>query len=172
MAIVFSSGTLSAPTKLLQVQQTVISSRFTNASSNNSWVSMSGFSRSITTIGSNSKLLITVNMGIVKPDGNTVAFKFQRNGSDVAIGDADGNRVRAMFRATDQGTDTAHADCVSFSFIDQPGGGAGSSYTYQLYFNHEYSGTLYVNRNISYSNASSAESSVTTSMIQIQEIAP
>ena len=172
MAIVFPSGTLSAPTKLLQVQQTTISSRFTSGASNNNWQSMSGFSRSITTLGSNSKLLITVNLGIVKPEGNTVGFKFQRNGSDVAIGDADGSRPRMMFRQTDQGTDTSHSDGISFSFIDQPGGGVGSSYTYQLYFYHENSGTLYVNRNQTYSNSNGAEQGVTTSMIQIQEIAP
>jgi len=171
MAIVFASGTLSGPTKLLQAQETVISSQFTDSSSSNTWRSMSGFSRSITTIGSNSKLLITVNLGIVKPQGNTVGFKFQRNGSDVAIGNADGNRPRMMFRQTDQGTDTSHSDGISFSFMDQPGGGAGSSYTYQLYFYHENSGTLWVNRNQTYSNTSGAEQGVTTSTIQILEIA-
>lgn len=171
MPIVFSSGSITAPTKILQVQETVISSPYTNSNSNNSWVAASGFSRSITTLGTSSKILVTVNLGYAKPQGNTMGFKFQRNGTDVAIANSNGSRQRMMFRTTDQGTDGNHAHNSAFSFIDSPVAPVGTSLTYQLYFMHEGSGTVYINRNVGYLDNTGAEYGVTISTIQVMEIA-
>ena len=170
MAIIFPSGTLSAPTKVLQIQETRLTGTYSFVS-NNSWTTLTGFSRSITTLGASSKILVVVSMGIVKPQGNTVGFKFIRNGSDFAVASANSSRARMLFRHTDQSTDTSHANAVSFSVLDSPGASAGTSLNYQLQGYHEGSGTTYVNRNWTYSNTNSAEQGVTVSTIQVMEIA-
>ena len=158
--------------KILQVVVTKILNPFVESSSNNSWVDLSGFSRSITTIGANSSFLIQTSLGIAKPTGNTVAFKIQRNNTDIELATNDqGNRPKSHFRVTDYGINNDHGIPAAHSFIDSPQVAAGTSLTYKLQGNHEGAGSIYINRQISYTDQNNPASAVTTSTIIVTEIA-
>jgi hypothetical protein len=119
--------------KVLQVVQATVNSVFT--SSANSWVDWTGMSVSITPSSSSSKFLISMTSGTGNSSNNTFAYvKLQRNGTDIALGDARGSETRCWIDASRQ-TDPSYpytAKHISGEYLDSPSTGSAVIYKLQV----------------------------------------
>ena len=152
----------------------VIQTKFYNfsgtlAATNSSWGDLGSFSLSITPTSASNKILLWAAFGSVTGDGNnTTAFRFTRGGTGVGIGDANGSRERAGWRAIGASySSDNHAYPASHVYVDSPS--STSAITYKIQ-NRVESGTLRINRANSYSNDSETYNGSYHSTFIAQEI--
>jgi hypothetical protein len=169
MAIIFPSGTLSAPTKIVQVQQTIYHGAF---SSSGNWTTVSGLNCSITPTSSSNKILVLLHIGAFAYNANTVVFDLQRNGSSVYQGASDGSRERVSVRESGRPNgDNNHAFSMHLSTVDSPG--TTSSTTYSIRMTGEGRGsTMHVNREINSSNTYDPAQARAASTMTLMEFIP
>lgn len=172
MAIIFSSGTQSAPTKILQVVKLDYSAPYTSGSSMGSgYTDMSGWSKAITTLAADSKILININFGHWHGDTNGYGIAVKRNGTLIGVGDANGSRDRASFRTTHLNFDGNHSTGMqAWSFLDEPSQPAGTTLTYQLAGKTEGSFNFYINRTSNYTDNSNVYNGTFYSSIILTEV--
>ena len=152
---------------VIQTKYFIRDSSFTQSTS--SFTDLGDFSLSITPTSTSNKIKLSVFFGAIDSAGNTSAFVYTRNGSQVGIGNAEGNRARASF--TIQGTSytaSNHAEGTSHTFIDDPQ--TTSAITYKIQSATESGSLLYVNRPRDDGNVSDIYYSRTTSTFIAQEI--
>jgi hypothetical protein len=171
MAIIFSSGTQSAPTKVIQVVKLDYSAPYASGTSMTSYTDMSGWSKAITTLAANSKILINVNFGYWHGDTNGYAIAVKRSGTLIGVGNANGSRDRASFRTTHQNFDGNHSiGMQAWSFLDEPSQPSGTTLTYQLMGKTEGASNFYINRSSNYQNESLVYAGTFHSSIILTEI--
>jgi len=152
---------------ILQVVSTIKTNTFSTTL--DSMTNVTGLSVSITPTSTSSKILVcySVHMG-QNAQYYLSAGDITRNGSQIAIGDADGSRGRFTFGTQDGGGIHGSTYCYSGQYLDSPS--STSSLTYQIRIRSEGGNTVWVNRG----NESDGDSSITqrlVSMITLLEVA-
>jgi hypothetical protein len=132
-------------------------------------VDVTGLSASITPTSTSNKILVhySVHMG-QNAQYYLSAGDITRNGTAIALADADGSRQRATFGTQDGGNIHGSTYCYAGSYLDSPS--STSSLTYQIRIRSEGGNTVWVNRG----NEADGDSSVTQrliSMITLMEVA-
>lgn len=156
---------------VLQVVQTVKTDLFSTAST--SWVDWTGMSVTITPQASTSRFLITLTSGVSNTSDNSFQYvKLQRNGNDIALGDASGSATRCWIDGalgsggTGAGFYFTTQKSLTGSFLDSPN--TSSSITYKLQVIRTVNGTAFFGRS---SNADDANRSAIPSVLTVMEIA-
>lgn len=151
------SVTISGSKQLfIQVAQTVVSAASTqsltyvNAST---WQDLSGYSVAITPSSSSNKVLIELRLGCCSSTTNYIGFRLLRNGTPIALADAAGTRPQATCRMMRESDGNHTKTGVSTLFLDSPA--TTSAVTYQWQWQCEGSGTIYLNRTQSDTDAQS-----------------
>lgn len=147
----------------VQVVQTVKTDTFTTSSA--TWTDLTGLSASITPSSSSSKVLINISL-CFQGDAATQGYaQLVRGSTAIAIGDANGSRVR--FTLNQYVNQVNEARTLSFMFLDSPATTSSTTYKIQLQ-NQANSGTIYVNRSTTWAN--DATSGTGISSITLMEI--
>ena len=127
--------------KVLQVVQTNYSGA-TSFAYNSTWGDIDVFDTSITPSSTSSKILITYHINL--STGNLGYTKIRRGTTDIAIGDAAGNRVRVSTGHGSYAGDTNRSFTHSVTFLDSPASTSQLDYNIQGYC--ETSNITYINR--------------------------
>ena len=164
--ILTSATTTGFPAgSVIQVVQSVKTDTFSSASTSS--VDITGMSVSITPSSSTSKILVCVNMAFTGHTASSAAgWKILRGSTDIAIGDAASNRVRATVgnQIGHQNNDQYHSSAM---FLDSPNTTASTTYKLQGICNQ---GTgFYVNRSSGDGDTTASYRGVST--ITVMEIA-
>ena len=118
--------------KVLQVVSTTKTDTFTGALGD-TWYTVTGLSASITPSSTSSKILISGHVMGSSQDADAKKrfyVKIQKGGSDIAIGDAAGSRLRVHNSSfSDDGANNA---TVPINFLDSPSSTSSLSYTIQV----------------------------------------
>ncbi len=126
---------------IVQIQQTVITDVKSYNAAAYAFTDVSGFNCTITPTSSSSKIMIAVGIGAAHQEAGTILGKVLRGSTDIAVGDADGNRPRCGFRMYGSAIyNTNHCGSYYFTFLDSPA--TTSATTYKVQFAGE-SGTSY-----------------------------
>tara|TARA_A100001515_G_C4527171_1_gene195599 strand:+ start:267 stop:797 length:531 start_codon:yes stop_codon:yes gene_type:complete len=150
-SIVPAAGlTGSANGGIIQVIQAVKSDSFSinNTSSN---TDIPGLSASITLSAASNKVLIEVHVSAFSVESTSyygARIQLVRGSTDIARGDADGNRVRCT-APVDGGGNSNYADVTSAKFLDTPGAG---THTYKVQLGNSQSKNTFVNRPVNTNN--------------------
>ena len=163
MAIVFPSGTLSAPTKVLQVVQTTKTDVFSTTSG--SWTSVTGMSVSITPSSTSSKILVLCNASIGQ--GHYAYHRVVRGSTALLVG-ASGTYVCTYGGYSGGASEGEHyygSWTHPIAYLDSPSTTASTTYTYQMRTNGSGHAVL-VNRG----NANDGNSAFGASSITLLEI--
>ena len=170
---VASGHKLYAPGGIVQVQQTIKTDSWTGsvASGSATYATVTGLSVGITPTSSSSKILVMLNMWV---GYNIYMYRgvVRRNGTHIAIGDANGNRPRVSFGGgnhTGSATnDQYHMMQVAFNYLDSPA--TTSTLTYDVGL-ASYSGyAVYVNRSHAWQNSTEYDPAQ-SSTITVMEVA-
>jgi hypothetical protein len=162
-----TSAKLGAGT-ILQVVSTAKTDTFTTTSA--SFTTVTGLTATITPRATSSKIVVLGQIAYGPHSGGTDtrmgAFKITRGGTDVYVGDAEGNRLQAVFggRSNNRG-DEVFSD--SISFVDSPN--STSALTYQVEVRRNVSGAVFINR--SSLNNNDADNVKGASSITLMEVA-
>jgi hypothetical protein len=121
------TGSTYAPGHVVQVVSTTKTDAFSaTVGGVNGRASVTGLTASITPKSSSSKILVMVMMN-VSTQGDQFGVVLTRNSTDVAVGDAAGNRQRRTAFAQ-PGPDGYNGEVVNIHFLDSPA--STSSLTY------------------------------------------
>jgi hypothetical protein len=117
----------------------------TQATVGGGWVDISGLSITLVPRFSTSRFLIfySVTMGM-NVQHNQMSIRLVRNGSLIAIGDADGSRERVTAGTQDSGAIHGATYCMTGQFLDSPA--TVSAVEYKIQFRCEGSVTAWINR--------------------------
>lgn len=169
MPIVFSSGSITAPTKIIQVQST----RYTGVhSASGNWSTVSGLNCSITPKSSSHKILVMLHVGGGFYGANTMTYDLLRNGSSFYIGDADGSRDRVSHRTDGRKSgDNNHMFGIFIQAVDSPS--TTSSVTYGVRITGEgRNQQMYINREGNSNDQSDPAQARTASTMTLLEFVP
>jgi hypothetical protein len=152
---------------ILQVVSTTKTNTFSTTSG--TMVDVTGLSASITPTSTSNKILVhySVHMG-QNAQYYLSAGDITRNGTAIALADADGSRQRATFGTQDGGGIHGSTYCYAGSYLDSPS--STSSLTYQIRIRSEGGNTVWVNRG----NEADGDANYTQrliSMITLMEVA-
>ena len=134
MAIVFPSGTLSGPTKILQVVQSKKTSEQSNSSA--SYVQITDLNCSITPSSTNSKILIMVQISSNVYSGyNSSFFRLTKGGTAIsgALGadSGDANEEVSFADTSTQYTNNKAMNTVGTTYLDSPSSTSALTYGVQ-----------------------------------------
>jgi len=131
-----------------------------------SMVAISGYTRAITPVATSSKVLVTMYLSGGSYDGAHIHFQMFRDTTQIALGDADGSRVRATFGWRNHSYfSNYHSNPWCVQWLDSPS--STSSVTYSMKWSTT-ANTIYLNR--SWDNTDHANYHRTVSSITLQEI--
>ena len=149
MAIVFPSGTLSAPTKVLQVVSVPKTSHY-NSSTKNSWTTITGLTASITPTSTSSKILVMVMLSEGGSGNNYQrAYRVVRGSTGLNIGAALSGSGQGGFTSMIGSTGVqSYYPCatIPFTYLDSPNTTSSTSYSVQFYANSVSGIDTYINR--------------------------
>jgi hypothetical protein len=153
-------------TGILQTIQTTLQSSFQSTTAG--WVLVPGMAVTITPSATTNYVLIFMKLTLGSDGSNGVAYKIQRNGTDIDIGNAAGSRTQAS--GTSLGTQLAVDSGISVCevFVDTPA--SVGALTYQVYVNMGASANVNVNQ--PGSSATTATYFASTSNIVVMEFQP
>lgn len=152
--------------KILQVLQTVKTDTFTSAV-DETFTDITGLSVAITPSSALNKILVNVTLASgFRPGANAIMFRLVRDATEIAIGDADGNRNRTTFGDAIVSNDSITN--ASITFLDSPS--TTSATTYKVQFWQDSPGSaIFVNRSVTDSDIASHQRTI--SQITVMEIA-
>tara|TARA_Y100001968_G_scaffold246184_1_gene230392 strand:+ start:8321 stop:8920 length:600 start_codon:yes stop_codon:yes gene_type:complete len=130
--------------KILQVKQTVQTSRVSETLTDNTYTDISGLSVDITPSATSSKILVTYHLSLCTNSGTyNVMTRIMRGSTAIGIGDQVGSYRQ---RATNIGWTINAYQSVNYDnmFLDSPD--TTSSTTYKLQWTDSYGQTVYLNR--------------------------
>tara|TARA_R100001086_G_C11730041_1_gene229410 strand:+ start:51 stop:560 length:510 start_codon:yes stop_codon:yes gene_type:complete len=144
MAINFSNGTTlstGSTGKILQIVHAHKSDRQTFSTSSGTYSDVSGMSATITPSSTSNKIIIMFNINTGGQSGQRITYRLQRNGTNIARGDADSSSQRGCFSSivTSGNSQSEHQ---SYVFRDSPS--STSALTYKIQFESE-GGTHIIN---------------------------
>jgi len=130
-SILNSSGgkILNQTGSILQVVQATKTDAFTTHST--TFTDVTGLSVSITPSSASSKVLLLAMIGYGGPAADVVHLKFLVGSTDLLIGDADSNRIRANFSKNNYGTES-DAPGSHFTFLHSPASTSAQTYKVQI----------------------------------------
>jgi hypothetical protein len=127
------------------IVQAVKSDTFVELNPNNSWIDIPDLSVSITPKFSNSKIFVQAMVSSSTNSGSYgVVFKLLRDTTDIALGDADGNRTRCSFTGGYSGQYSAASNGVDY--LDSPSLTVGTPVVYKLQCTLETTVDIHINR--------------------------
>lgn len=88
---------------------------------------ITGLSLSVVVPSATAKVLL---LGYIMQGGLYVGYLIKRNGTDVALGDAAGNRTRVLMAGGDEGSNGNMAQTIPINYLDSPG--ASGTYVYKV----------------------------------------
>lgn len=160
-----------APGNIIQVKQTAKTDTWSAAPATGSFSEVTGFSVSITPTSSSSKILVMVNAYVGRQNYQVIGL-VKRNGSTIALGDANGTRPRVSFHVNGyaNGTgDTYQLLPTAFTYLDSPSTTSACVYTVELSC---YSGqTVLVNRSYTFQQNANDYDGLPVSTITVMEVA-
>ena len=151
MALILSGDTgvpaSGMPTgSVIQTVSAVKTDTFTTSST--SWTDLTGLSVSITPTSSSNRILVNLSL-CFQGDAATQGYaQLVRGSTAIAIGDANGSRVR--FTLNQYVNQANEARTLSFMFLDSPA--TTSATTYKVQLQNQGTGTIYVNRATTWAN--------------------
>lgn len=147
------------------VVQTVKTDTFSTTST--SFTTVTGLTASITPSSETSKVLVIVDLMVAANDSVALLQgRIVRGGSPIYVGDAAGSRTQSAFNTST--ASSINTDQQTIVFLDSPA--TTSSTTYGVEVRRSLgSGTIYVNR--SYSDTDASQSPRTASSITVIEVA-
>jgi len=177
MAIVFPSGTLSGPTKVLQVVQTKYNVEYSNQFySETAKHHLSMFDTTINLSSTSSKVKIELAIGSAAATQTSWGYYIYRNSSEVtgATGSSGNSQPGSWLRQLRNQSDGNHAFPCYGTYIDSPS--TTGNVTYKIYLRAEGtnpSGTFYylLNRDQSNNNENNMSQQITTSRLVLTELA-
>ena len=141
-----------------------VSKTDTFTTTSTSLTALTGLTANITPTASNSKILVSVNLGAVDASGNIITlFQLLRGTTVIGSGDASGSKSRVMFKRIVPSSNDAAAQ--SAKFLDSPSSTSQLTYSIKCKAN---SGTLYINK--SSDEGDSAAYGRTISTITLMEV--
>jgi len=124
----------------------------TSATSQDSWDDISGLSVSITPASTSNKILVTAHLKVSWTNGGYCAFRLERGGSAIAVGDADGNRTQG-FHGTYKVSDASYYIYpVSVEFLDSPSSTSALTYNVAWFNPTSEASVRYLNRTVDDAN--------------------
>lgn len=127
--------------KIGQVQSTTKTA--TASTTSDSFADISGMSVSITPSSASSKILVFASISVSTPSGNSGALKLLRDSTDICVGDAASNRVRATAGVGSSDGDRVMG--IPILFLDSPS--TTSATTYKIQWRRTFgAGTVYLNQ--------------------------
>ena len=160
-----SQGTTTLPTgSVLQVVSSTKTDKFTLSST--TFTTVTGLTASITPTSSSSKFLVSINVqGSQDVNANDCFVAIYRDSTPIGVGDTDGSRTRNSFMLMTSATGWTASGAMTT--LDSPN--TASTITYSVKVAARNSGTIFINRSESNSDASSGAGSPASS-ITVQEI--
>ena len=121
-------------------------------------VDITGLSKTITPVDATKRIRVeaTINVGAV---GVTPCFVLQRNGVDIAVGDAAGSR-RQVSVASGKSDDANQMQTQTIDFIDNPLSASAITYKIQTY--GDTAVTYYINRSVTDTNSNTGVRTIST----------
>ena len=163
-AVPLGGSTTVGGGKIGQVVQSVKTDTFTTTST--SFIALTGLTASITPTASNSKILVSVNLGAVDASGNIIVlFQLLRGDTVIGSGDPSGSISQVMFKRIVPSSNDAAAQ--SAQFLDSPSSMNQITYSIKCKTSE---GTMYINR--SSGDGDSSDYGRTISTITLMEILP
>jgi hypothetical protein len=158
-------GSAYAKGHVVQVVSATKTDTFTMSSS--TFADVTGLSVSITPKSATSKILITLNIsGGGTPGLAALVGRLMRDSTPIAIGDAEGSRIRATIGNT-VASDSSHNPSASITYLDSPA--TTSPITYKLQVANNGANSVWINRSSADTNSASFTRAV--SSITLMEIA-
>lgn len=134
----------------------------------NTFVDVTGLAASITPLATNSKVLITVNVGVSLDDANSVTyFRVTRNGTPIGIGTPTGSNIATGASIVCGFISSVYI--ISYTFFDSPASVATQTYQAQVAFNSGGAATT-ISVNTASDNDGSLSYDVCISTITLQEV--
>ena len=148
--------------KVLQV----VSTAKTDASTmtNTTFTQVSGLSVNITPSSTSSKILLMCTYNIGGSSSTQAYSALFRDDTQIALGDANGNRIRSSTQQIENQTNEITSSGITF--LDSPS--TTAQITYGIRSRTQGSSTIYINRGVTWSN--SAQSATNCSVITAMEI--
>ena len=130
---------------IIQIKQT-FKTDTTSSTSQDQWDDISGLSVSITPTSTSSKILVEANLEACWSAGGYCAFRLERGGSAIAVGDANGNRTQCFHGTYETGLSSYWLQNIKVEFLDSPS--STSALTYNVaWFNPTSEASIrYLNR--------------------------
>ncbi len=156
---------------VLQVKSTTKTDVFSASLASGASTAITGLTSVITPASATNKVLVTADVQFaITVNFIYNGFTLTRNGSAIAIGDADGSRQRLTAGMGVDGNSAFDAGRVSFSFLDTPATTSSTTYGVNIFNQAGGTRTVYVNRNNTDTNALN-DSFRSTSTITVMEVA-
>ena len=151
---------------IIQIKSTTKTEVFTG-STNSDFADITGFSVSITPSRSDSKIFVMmcVQYSMAGSGGSRVSFRLVRDSTPIAIGDADGSRLRVTGGGENSGGG-GNMKAVTVNHLDTPGD--TNSHTYKVQYIANDGNNFYLNRTTADSNTNSYMRTV--SSISVMEV--
>jgi hypothetical protein len=129
--------------RILQTVSTLKTDTFTSTTAG-AFTDITGYSVSITPSSTSSKILLiaTMNCTVFRPAVVARGFRFVRDSTAIAVGDAAGSRIQASFGATSASDEISTQ--ISGMVLDSPN--TTSATTYKVQFRQGNSTAFYLNR--------------------------
>ena len=137
--------------KIGQVLQTVVTAAGGAVSgSQGNWTEISAFQRTITPAATSSTILIWVDAAFGITADYSLSLKLVRGSTDIYVGDAASNRLRAAAGGWIHATAAMPKNTIG-PFLDSPS--STSELTYKVYISSENGSTTYLNRSLTDTDA-------------------
>ena len=150
---------------ILQVVTTNKTDTFTTSST--SYADVTGLSVTITPSSSTSNILVSLSMCFSGDNTTNAYVRLVRGSTAIAIGDANGSRVRFTMSNYQGSASSNFAPTSGVVFLDSPA--TTSATTYKVQMQNQGTGTVYVNRSSTYTDSSSSGTGI--SIITVMEVA-
>ena len=152
--------------KVLQIVQGIKTDTMTSTTMNTFLAS--GLSASITPSATSSKILVLGTISIAhNQDTNSVAFRLNRGGTAICVGDGHQNRARVSSAAQTSNKDIAVSSVMNF--LDTPSTTSATTYSVDIFGGAGGSG--WIGFNVSYNDGNEVYTQRSASTITLMEIA-
>jgi|TARA_Y100000052_G_scaffold25396_1_gene28896 hypothetical protein len=154
--------------KILQVVQAYKTDTF-SASLSVGAFSSAVLTQSITPASASNKILVLCTLHVATGSGTSgCGAKLQRDGSDIGLADADGNRARGVGAGIGSGVSSRVQSNIQMTFLDSPNSTSALSYTAHIKTGYNGTQNVFLNREQGDSNLSSVTRP--TSSLTLMEI--
>ena len=140
---------------IIQVKSTTMTTTATYSISGMTWTEVGGLTTTITPTRSDSKILVMANIGGISSNGEYQRYgmALRRNSTNIGVNSDGVNHTRANWTYYGRNFGNTPDTFAVFNHLDSPG--TTSAVSYKVMITTEGSYTLYINRSVTDSSASS-----------------